>query len=110
MRRKLGVFLVMALAGLVTSCTTGSYMTLRNSEKAEYLGTVQTTFDVTGAFRYRKVINTQAYINLLAEAQKQFPDTLVDVCDISWAIGQGDSVNNNYAYSAIGKVIKLSNK
>ena len=96
----------MALVVLLTSCTTGQYMTLRNNENVEILGTVQATFNVTGAFRYRKVINTHAYINLLAEAQKQYPDNLVDVRDISWAIGGGEAANNNYEYTAIGKVIK----
>jgi hypothetical protein len=70
------------------------------------LGTVKTIFIVTGSFRYRSVINTQAYINLLVEAEKKYPDILVDVRDISWAIGEGDSANNNYVYNATGKVIK----
>ena len=106
MKRKLWIFSVIALVGLLTSCTTGQYMTLKSNEKVEVLGTVQTTFNVTGAFRYRKVINTQAYINLLAEAEKKYPDSLVDVIDISWAIGGGEAANNNYEYNAIGKVIK----
>jgi len=106
MRRKLLIFSVIVLVGLLTSCTTGQYMTLRSSENVEILGTVQSTFNVTGAFRYRRVINTQAYINLLAEAEKKYPDILVDVRDISWAIGGGDAANNNYEYTATGKVIK----
>ena len=106
MKRKIWIFSVMALVGLLVSCTTGQHMTLRSSEKVEILGTVQTTFNVTGAFRYRRVINTQAYINLLAEAEKKYPDTLIDVRDISWAIGGGEAANNNYEYTATGKVIK----
>jgi hypothetical protein len=42
----------------------------------------------------------------LAEAEKKYPDILVDVRDISWAIGAGDAANNNYVYNATGKVIK----
>ena len=107
MKTKLVILLVVVLAtSLVVSCTTGQYMTLKGNENVEILGTVQTTFNVTGSFRYRSVINTQAYINLLAEAEKKYPDILVDVRDISWAIGGGDSANNNYVYTATGKVIK----
>jgi hypothetical protein len=106
MKTKLGIFLVVALTGLVISCTTGEYMTLKGNENVEILGTVQTTFNVTGSFRYRSVINTQAYINLLAEAEKKYPDIFVDVRNISWAIGEGDTANNNYLYSATGIVIK----
>jgi hypothetical protein len=107
MKTKLGILLVVVLTtGLVVSCTTGQYMTLKGNENVEILGTVQTTFNVTGSFRYRSVINTQAYINLLAEAEKKYPDILVDVRDISWAIGGGDAANNNYVYTATGKVTK----
>jgi hypothetical protein len=42
----------------------------------------------------------------LAEAGKKYPDILVDVRDISWVIGEGDSANNNYVYTATGKVVK----
>jgi hypothetical protein len=106
MKTKIGIFLVIALTGFVISCTTGQYMALKDNENVEILGTVQTTFNVTGSFRYRSVINTQAYINLLAEAQKKYPDILVDIRDISWAIGGGDAANNNYLYNATGKIIK----
>jgi hypothetical protein len=91
---------------LLFSCATGNYMSLKDNEQVEILGTVQTTFTVTGSFRYRSVINTQAYINLLAEAQTKYPNVIVDVRDIVWAIGQGDAANNNYVYTATGKVIK----
>ena len=80
---------------------------MKSSERAEIIGTVNSTFYVNGSFRYRSTINKQAYISLMAEAQKQYPDAIVDIRDISWAIGQGDAANNNYEYSAIGKVIKL---
>lgn len=105
MKTKLRIFSVVVLIGMLISCTTGEYLTIKSNEKVEIIGTVHTTFTITGAFRYRKVINTQAYINLLAEAEKKFPDTFVDVRDISWAIGRGDAANNNYEYSASGKVI-----
>ena len=91
---------------LLLSCATGQYMSLKNSENDDVLGTVQATFVITGSFRYRKVINTQAYINLLTEAQNKYPDVIVDIRDISWAIGGGDSANNNYEYNAVGTVIK----
>jgi hypothetical protein len=42
----------------------------------------------------------------LAEAQNKYPDINIDIRDIAWAIGQGDAANNNYEYTAIGKVIK----
>jgi len=108
MKTKLGVLSVIFLIGLLVSCATGEYMQMKSSEHAEVLGTVQTTFYVTGAFRYRSTINRQAYISLMAEAQKQYPDIIIDIRDISWAIGQSDAANNNYEYSAIGRVIRLS--
>ena len=109
MKTKLGIFSIVLLTGLMISCVTGSYMSMEPSEQTEVLGTVQSTFLVTGAFRYRRTINRQAYISLLMEAQNKYPNAIVDVRDISWVIGQGDSANNNYEYSAIGKVIKVKN-
>jgi len=106
MNTKLRIFSVILLTGLLVSCVTGDYMTMKSSEHAEVLGTIQSTFNVTGSFRYRRTINRHAYISLMAEAQKQYPDLIVDIRDITWAIGQGDSANNNYEYSAMGKVIK----
>ena len=107
MKTKLGIFSVIVITGLLVSCVTGDYMTMKSSEHAEVLGIVQTTFNITGSFRYRSTINKNAYIALMAEAQKQHPDVIVDIRDISWAIGQGDSANNNYEYSAMGKVTKV---
>ena len=109
MKMKLRIFSVIVLTGLMVSCVTGQYMGMRSSEQAGLVGTVQTTFYVNGSFRYRKAINQQAYISLLGEAQNKFPDDIVDVRDISWAIGPMD-LANNYEYSAIGKVIRLVNK
>jgi hypothetical protein len=106
MKTKLGIFSVILLTGLLVSCVTGEYMAMKPKENAEVLGTIHATFFVPGAFRYKSTINRQAYISLMAEAQKQYPDTIVDIRDISWVIGQGDVANNNYEYSAIGKVIK----
>jgi len=108
MKAKFVVFLVILITGLFVACTTGSYIAMKPSEQAEVLGTVQSTFHVTGSFRYRNVINQQAYISLMAEAQRHYPDVLVDIRDISWAIGGGDTSNNTYEYSAIGKVIKFT--
>ena len=110
MKTKFGILSVMVLTGLLVSCVTGEYMAMKPHERAEVLGIVQSNFLITGSFRYRRSINRQAYISLMAEAQKQYPDVITDIRDISWAIGQGDAANNNYEYSAIGKVIKLSNK
>jgi hypothetical protein len=107
MHAKLRVFLVIIVSGLFVSCATGQYMELKPSENAEILGTVQTAFMVNGSFRYRSTINTQAYIYLLAEAQRQFPDTTVEIRDIIWAMGSADTANNNFEYTAIGKVIRL---
>ena len=104
-RRFLGCLVLLAAAACFFSCTTGQYMTLSKNENAEVLGTISTDFSITGSFRYRKVINTQAYIHLLTEAQKQYPGN-IEVRDVSWAIGGGDSENNNYQYNAIGKVIR----
>ena len=104
--KKIFMFFVLFVAmTFVYSCTTGQYMTMSRNENAEVLGTISTDFTITGSFRYRRVINSQAYIHLLTEAQKQYPGN-IDVRDISWAIGNGDSSNNNYQYTAIGKVIK----
>ena len=75
------------------------------NENVEVLGTISTDFTITGSYRYKSVINTQAYIHLLAEAQKVYTGN-IDVRDISWAIGAGDSANNNYQYTAIGKVVR----
>jgi len=104
-KKFLACFVLLALAVCLFSCTTGQYMTLNKNENVEVLGTVSVDFTITGSFRYRSVINTQAYIHLLAEAQKIYPGN-IDVRDISWAIGGGDSANNNYQYNAIGKVVK----
>ena len=107
---KTKIFLmVIFLTCFLVSCTTGQYMTLKSNEKAEVLGSVQSVFLVPGAFRYRQTINRQAYISLMAEAQKQYPDIIIDIRDISWAIGRGDAANNNYEYIAIGKIIRLQN-
>ena len=107
MRRKkfVGYFLTSMLIALLLSCTTGNYMTLKSGEKVVVLGIVQTTFTVTGAFRYRSVINNQAYINLLAEAKKEYSGE-IDIRDITWVIGEGSTTDNNYSYTAMGKVIR----
>ena len=98
---------VVLLAGLLGSCVTGNYMELKSKDQVEVLGTIQSTFYVNGAFRYRNTINRQAYINLMAEAQEKYPGENVDIRDISWVIGrQTDSASNNYEYNAIGKVIR----
>ena len=105
MKANLGILTV--ITGLLVSCcVTGDYMPMKPSENVEVLGIVQTTFNVTGSFRYRSTINKNAYISLMAEAQKKYPEIIVDIRDISWVIGKGDTSNNNYEYSAIGKVIK----
>jgi hypothetical protein len=108
MKLRCGI-LVMVLAGFFVSCTTGQYMQLKPADKAEISGIVQSTFVITGSFRYRSVINSQAYISLLVEAQNKYPDANVDVRDISWAIGKQDTANNNFEYTALGKVILLTN-
>jgi hypothetical protein len=106
MKARCGIAVLVLLAVLLGSCVTGQYMQLKPAENAETLGAVQSTFVITGSFRYRSVINTQAYISLLAEAQTKYPDTNVDIRDISWAIGRQDSTNNNFEYNALGKVIR----
>ncbi|MCL2478149.1 MAG: hypothetical protein FWF22_01515 [Treponema sp.] len=106
MKMKLGFLAVIVLTSLAVSCATGEYMPMQASEQSAVIGNVQSTFLVTGAFRYRSTINREAYITLMAEAQKKYPDQNVDIRDISWVIGQGDAANNNYEYIAIGKVIK----
>ena len=87
------------------SCATGQYMSMRSSEKADALGIVKTDFSITGSFRYRRAINSLAYMNLLAEAQKEYSGG-IDVRDITWAIGKSDTANNNFEYTAIGTVIR----
>jgi len=104
-RKIFGCFVLSALIVSLFSCTTGQYMTLHKGEDVEILGSISTDFLITGSFRYKKVINTQAYFHLLAEAQKTYSGN-IDVRDISWVIGEGDSVNNNYQYTAIGKVVR----
>jgi len=106
MKAKFGILVGLIITGLLVSCVTGDYMAMKPSENIEVLGIVQTTFNVTGAFRYRSTINRHAYISLMAEAQRQYSGIIVDIRDITWAIGKGDASNNNYEYSAIGKVIK----
>jgi|GEM_PF-2468110 len=104
--KKIFMFFVLFVAmTFVYSCTTGQYMTMSRNENAEVLGTINAEFSISGSFRYRNVINTQAYIHLLAEAQKAYQGN-IDVRDISWAIGGGDSANNNHQYNATGKVIR----
>ena len=109
MKTTLKIFSVLLIIGLFASCVTGDYMAMKSSERTEVLGVTQATFNINGAYRYRRTINMNAYFALMAEAQKQYPDIDVDVRDISWAIGQGDSVNNNFEYSAIGKVVRARN-
>jgi hypothetical protein len=108
MKPKIKILLLTLFIGLLMSCATGQYMSLRSSENAQVLGVVQSTFAITGSYRYRSAINTQAYISLMAEAQKKYPDTNIDIRDISWAIGKQDTTTNNFEYSALGKVIKLT--
>ena len=96
-----------ALIACFSSCTTGRYMTLKNKENVEVVGNVSASFVITGAFRFRSVINTQAYINLLGEAQKEYQGE-IDVRDINWVIGE-NLENNNYTYTAIGKVVRTKN-
>ena len=102
-----GCFLLMILFACLLSCATGQYMNLKNSDNAEVMGIVSTTFSITGSFRYRRAINSQAYMNLLTEAQKEYSG-VIDIRDITWAIGKSDTANNNYEYTAIGKVIRQS--
>jgi hypothetical protein len=108
MKSKVGILSLMVLTVLM-SCATGQYMPMRSSENAQTLGSVQSTFVITGSYRYRSAINMQAYISLLVEAQEKYPDTNIDIRDISWVIGKQDTTTNNFEYSAIGKVIKLTN-
>ena len=105
-RKKIvGFFLTSMVIALLFSCTTGNYMALKSNERVEVLGTVHTTFIVTGSFRYKSVINNQAYINLLAEAQKEYSGN-IDIRDITWVIGESSAADNNYTYTALGKVIR----
>jgi hypothetical protein len=108
MKQRQRILVVTFLTALLMSCATGQYMQTKPAENAEILGTVQSTFSINGGFRYRSVINTQAYISLLAEAQKKYPDAVVDIRDISWAIGK-QLDPPNYEYAALGKVIKPHN-
>jgi hypothetical protein len=106
MKAKWEFFSILVLTTLLISCVTGQYMEMKPAENVEVLGTIQTTFYVNGSFRYRRTINSQAYITLLTEAQKQFHDINIDIRDISWVIGRQIDASNNYEYSAIGKVVK----
>ena len=106
MKVNLGILTVITITGMLASCVTGDYMIMKSLESVKVLGIVQTTFNVTGSFRYRSTINRNAYISLMTEAQRKYPEIIVDIRDISWVIGKGDTSNNNYEYSAIGKVIK----
>ena len=99
----------MALAVCFFSCTIGEYMSLKDNENAEILGIVKTDFQISGSFRYRKAIDSQAYMNLLVQAQKEYGNN-VDVRDITWAIGKTDTANNNYEYTAVGKAVRFSGK
>ncbi|MDR2477769.1 MAG: hypothetical protein LBD48_00495 [Treponema sp.] len=95
------------LCVMLVSCVTGQYLSMKAAETAEVMGTVQSVFVVNGSFRYRSVINSQAYLSLLAEAHRKYPGVEVDIRDISWVIGRQFDTPNNYEYTAIGKVIKI---
>jgi hypothetical protein len=41
----------------------------------------------------------------LAEAQKEYSGN-IDIRDITWVIGEGSAPDNNYTYTAMGKVIR----
>ena len=107
MKTKFGIVSIILAIGLLASCVTGDYMAMKPSDHGVVLGIAESTFIVPGSFRYRRTINREAYISLMAEAQKQYPGVTVDIRDITWVIGQGDAANNNYEYSAMGKVIKV---
>jgi hypothetical protein len=100
----LACILSLLLIGSLFSCVTGEYMKSGNNDNMETLGVIQASFVITGSFRYRSVINNQAYMQLLAEAQKEYSGD-IDVRDITWTIG-GMLENNNYEYTAIGRVVK----
>ena len=104
-KRIAGCFFLSVFIVSLLSCATGQYMDLKDNEGTEILGITRATFEISGAFRYRSAINSQAYINLLAEARNEYQG-LVDIRDITWAIGKSDTVNNNYEYTAIGTVIR----
>ena len=107
MKGKIRIAITGILAASMISCATGHYMELSKQDSAEVFGTVYSSFKITGAFRYRNTINRQAYITLLAEAQNKYPDMNIDIRDITWAVGQSDTANNNYEYTATGRIIKL---
>jgi len=71
----------------------------------EALGIVQTTFLIAGNFRYRSVINNQAYMHLLAEARKEYEGP-IDVLDITWTLEKGVAAGDNFKYAAIGTVVR----
>ena len=56
MKVKFGILAGFIITGLLASCVTGDYMAMKPSENVEVLGIVQTTFNVTGAFRDRKSV------------------------------------------------------
>lgn len=80
-------------------------MESRSNRNVEALGIVQTTFVVSGSLRYRSVINNQAYMHLLAEAQRTYDDP-IDIRDITWTVGKGNPFTNNYEYTAIGTAVR----
>jgi hypothetical protein len=104
---KKNIFFVAILAIMMMSCVTGQYMRLEPSREVHIIGNIQSAFIITGGFRYRSVINEQAYISLLAEAQRKYPDINVDIRDISWVIGK-QTDPNNYEYTALGKIIRIN--
>jgi hypothetical protein len=103
------VLMVSLIMGLAVSCaSTGQYMALSKDETV--IGHVESTFMVRSSLFFlqsaKDTVNTQAYIHLMEEAGKRYPDN-IDIRDIVWVTGQSVD-NQNTEVSATGKVVQIN--
>jgi hypothetical protein len=97
-----GILPALLAVGLLFSCVTqGQYKPANASDNAAVVGTVSASF-ITSSIS-KDAVNSQAYIALMAEAQKTYSGN-IDIRDITWVIGKTDEQNREYA--AIGKVTR----
>jgi hypothetical protein len=100
--KAIGIVLILLAVGLLFSCVTqGQFKPASASDDAAVVGTVSASFTTSSISK--EAVNSQAYIALMAEAQKTYSGN-IDIRDITWVVGQSDGQNREYA--AIGKVIR----
>ena len=101
----------LVLTILAASCTSsGQYTPLSSDETVT--GTIQTVFEVSSIFFFRKrtgsnAISIEAYKHLLEAAERKYPNSIIDVRDVSWfSKPHNPKTATIIEIYAIGKVIR----